>query len=91
MQMLRNLRGEDLGLRNVDPVIGNYSENLPVKSDDLKDFKPVCGPLFLMQTTGEPIRLRFAGTLINNYFLLFMDTLGNRALCASQCTNFDHY
>jgi hypothetical protein len=33
-----------------------------------------------MQTTGEPIRLRFAGTLINNYFLLFMDTLGNRAL-----------
>lgn len=78
--MLRNLRGEDLGLRNVHPVIGNYSESLPVKSDDLKALNLSAGHWFLMQTTGEPIRLRFAGTLINNYFLLFMDTLGKRAL-----------
>lgn len=78
--MLRNLRGEDLGLQHYDPVVGSLGENLPITSDDLKALNLVSGHWFLIQTPEQTIRLRFAGTIINNYFLLFMDPLGNRAL-----------
>lgn len=78
--MLRNVRGEDLGLQEVDPIAGGSGDNLPIADNDLTalDLKP--GNRFLMQTTEGAIRLRFVGTLINNYYLLFMDLHGNRAL-----------
>ncbi|MDG1461226.1 MAG: DUF1631 family protein [Luminiphilus sp.] len=78
--MLRNLRGEDLGLQHIDCVIGSVGESLPITSDDLKALNLVPGHWFLMQTPEQTIRLRFTGTLIDNHFLLFMDPLGNRAL-----------
>ena len=78
--MLRNLRGEDLGLKQVDPISGGDGNTLPINANDLTALNLKPGAWFLMQTTEGAIRVRFVGSLINNYYLIFMDLLGNRAL-----------
>ncbi|MDG1066642.1 MAG: DUF1631 family protein [Luminiphilus sp.] len=78
--MLRNLRGEDLGLQQVNPIFGGDGNNLPISANDLTALNLKPGHWFLMQTAEGAIRLRFVGSLINNYYLIFMDLLGNRAL-----------
>jgi hypothetical protein len=78
--MLRNLRDEDLGLKQVDPISGNDGNTLPINASDLTALNLKPGNWFLMQTAEGAIRIRFVGSLINNYYLIFMDFLGNRAL-----------
>jgi hypothetical protein len=78
--MLRNLRDEDLGLKQVDPISGNDGNTLPINASDLTALNLKPGNWFLMQTAEGAIRIRFVGSLINNYYLIFMDLLGNRAL-----------
>jgi hypothetical protein len=81
--MLRNLRGEDLGLQQVDPISGGDGNTLPINASDLTALNLRPGNWFLMQTPEGAIRIRFVGPLISNYYLVFMDLLGNRALCKS--------
>ncbi|MBT6265969.1 MAG: DUF1631 family protein [Halieaceae bacterium] len=78
--MLRNLRDEDLGLKQVDPISGGDGNTLPINASDLTALNLKPGNWFLMQTAEGAIRIRFVGSLINNYYLIFMDFLGNRAL-----------
>ena len=78
--MLRNLRGEDLGLQQVDLIAVGDGNSLPISSNDLTALNLRPGHWFVMQTATGAIRLRFAGTLINNYYLVFTDLMGNRIL-----------
>ena len=78
--MLRNLRDEDLGLKQVVPISGGDGNTLPINASDLTALNLKPGNWFLMQTAEGAIRVRFVGSLINNYYLIFMDLLGNRAL-----------
>ena len=78
--MLRNLRDEDLGLKQVVPISGGDGNTLPINASDLTALNLKPGNWFLMQTAEGAIRIRFVGSLINNYYLIFMDFLGNRAL-----------
>ena len=78
--MLRNLRGEDLGLQQVDLIAVGDGNSLPINSSDLTALNLQPGHWFIMQTATGAIRLRFAGTLINNYYLVFTDLMGNRVL-----------
>ena len=78
--MLRNLRGEDLGLQQVDLIAVGDGNSLPISSKDLTALNLQPGHWFVMQTATGTIRLRFAGTLIDNYYLVFTDLMGNRAL-----------
>ena len=78
--MLRNLRDEDLGLKQVVPISGGDGNTLPINASDLTALNLKPGNWFLMQTADGAIRVRFVGSLINNYYLIFMDLLGNRAL-----------
>ena len=78
--MLRNLRGEDLGLQRVDLIAVGDGNSLPISSNDLTALNLPPRHWFVMQTATGAICLRFAGTLINNYYLVFTDLMGNRVL-----------
>lgn len=86
--LLRNMRGEDLGLLSADPiqVAGLPEDGLP--SDiELAQKGAVSGRWYRLQTSDGEMHVRLAGTLAANAYLLFMDFLGARAT-RKTCSEF---
>lgn len=79
--LLRNIRGEDLGLLRAEPI---EIEGQPVQSapdsDQLKQLGLLVGSWFSLDTPEGKKQLRVAGTIAENTQILFMDFLGARAL-----------
>ena len=78
--LLRNMRDEDLGLLSAEPiqVHGLPEDGLPSDAE-LEQEGIVKGRWYLLQTSNGDVRVRLAGTLAANGYLLFMDFLGARA------------
>jgi multidrug efflux pump subunit AcrA (membrane-fusion protein) len=78
--LLRNMRGEDLGLLSAEPiqVHGLPEDGLPSDAE-LAQEGIVQGRWYVLQTSDGDMRVRLAGMLAANAYLLFMDFLGARA------------
>lgn len=79
--LLRNMRGEDLGLLQAEPIVERgMPEGGAPSDDDLAGLGLTRGQWFALDTPDGEARIRFAGGLAGNIYLLFMDFLGARAL-----------
>ena len=79
--LLRNLRGEDLGLLSAEPIaLEGVTESSSPTDAALAEsgFQP--GNWFALDTPEGEVRVRYVGALVQNHYLLFMDFLGARAL-----------
>lgn len=79
--MLRNMRGEDLGLLEAEPiVVTGLPSGGPPSDEDLAEKGIVIGDWYAIDSADGEQRLRLSGTLAANTQLVFMDFLGARAL-----------
>ena len=79
--LLRNIRGEDLGLLKAEPIeIEGQAITSSPDPDGLKSLGLEPGAWFALETPEGVRRMRFAGALAENTQLLFMDFMGARAL-----------
>ena len=79
--LLRNLRGEDLGLLHAEPItIEGHSGDISASDEALADLGISRSNWFAIDTPDGEIRVRYMGSLVANHYLLFMDFLGTRAL-----------
>ena len=79
--LLRNLRGEDLGLLHAEPIaIEGHSGDISASDDALAKLGILRGNWFAIDTPDGEVRVRYMGSLVANHYLLFMDFLGARAL-----------
>lgn len=79
--LLRNIRGEDLGLLKADPItIEGQAAGPSPDPDSLKSLGLEPGAWFALETPEGVQRMRFAGALAENTQLLFMNFMGARAL-----------
>ena len=79
--LLRNLRGEDLGLLHAEPIaIEGHSGDISASDDALAQLGILRGNWFAIDTPDGEVRVRYMGSLVANHYLLFMDFLGARAL-----------
>ncbi len=78
--LLRNMRGEDLGLLSAEPISvrGLPEDGLPSDAE-LEQEGIQTGRWYLLQTPEGDMRARLVGTLAANAYVLFMDFLGARA------------
>jgi len=78
--LLRNMRGEDLGLLHAEPIQARgLPESGPPSDEDLVEAGIQAGHWYLVDSADGPRRVRLAGSLVNNLYLLFMDFTGARA------------
>lgn len=78
--LLRNMRGEDLGLLYAEPIQARgLPESGPPSDEDLIEAGIQAGHWYLVDSADGPRRVRLAGSLVNNLYLLFMDFTGARA------------
>jgi len=79
--LLRNMRGEDLGLLEAEPIaVAGLPANGPPSDEELADAGILAGNWYAIDSADGEQHLRLAGTLVANTQLLFMDFLGARAL-----------
>lgn len=79
--LLRNMRGEDLGLLEAEPIsVSGLPANGPPSDQDLAESGIVAGTWYAIDSADGEQRLRLAGALLANTQLVFMDFLGARAL-----------
>jgi hypothetical protein len=79
--LLRNMRGEDLGLLEAEPIsVRGLPEGGPPSDFDLEDAGIAPGHWYILDTADGELRIRLAGTLVSNIYVLFMDFLGTRVL-----------
>lgn len=79
--LLRNMRGEDLNLLFAEPIqVRGMPEFGPPTDEDLQELHIRRGAWYLVQTPDGEVRLRLAGGLVSNLFLVFMDFTGARAM-----------
>ncbi len=79
--LLRNMRGEDLGLLLAEPLtVPGMPEGGPPSEDDLLNHGIHPGGWYSLDTADGELRIRLAGGLAGNIYLLFMDFLGARAI-----------
>ena len=79
--LLRNMRGEDLGLLQAEPIVehGIPEDGIP-SEEDLAAQGIVQGSWYALDTADGEVRIRLTGGLASNIYLLFMDFLGARAV-----------
>lgn len=78
--LLRNIRGEDLGLLHAEPIQARgLPESGPPSDDDLVEAGIHAGHWYLVDSADGPRRVRLVGSLVSNLYLLFMDFTGARA------------
>ena len=79
--LLRNLRGEDLGLLYAEPItLDGQAADVTANNEALTELGITRGNWFAVDTPEGEKRVRFVGSLVENHYLLFMDFLGARAL-----------
>ena len=79
--LLRNLRGEDLGLLYAEPItLDGQAADITADDEALTELGITRGNWFAVDTPEGEKRVRFVGSLVDNHYLLFMDFLGARAL-----------
>lgn len=79
--LLRNMRGEDLGLLEAELIsVRGLPEGGPPSDFDLEDAGIAPGHWYILDTADGELRIRLAGTLASNIYVLFMDFLGTRVL-----------
>ena len=79
--LLRNMRGEDLGLLEAEPIaVRGLPPQGPPSDQAIKEAGIVAGTWYLLDTAEGPQRLRLAGTLANNVYCLFTNFLGARVV-----------
>ena len=79
--LLRNLRGEDLGLLHAEPItIEGHTGDVSASDEALAELGISRSNWFAIDTPDGEIRVRYMGSLVENHYLLFMDFLGARAL-----------
>lgn len=79
--LLRNMRGEDLGLLQAEPIMERgMPEGGPPSEEELLAHGIERGGWFALDTAEGEVRIRLAGGLADNIYLLFMDFLGARAI-----------
>ena len=78
--LLRNMRGEDLGLLYAEPIQARgLPESGPPSDEELVEAGIQAGHWYLVDSTDGPRRVRLVGSLVSNLYLLFMDFTGARA------------
>ena len=79
--LLRNLRGEDLGLLHAEPIkIEGLATDASDSDETLEELGISRGHWFALDTPEGETRIRYVGSLVENHYLLFMDFLGARTL-----------
>lgn len=79
--LLRNMRGEDLGLLEAALIsVKGLPEGGAPSDFDLEDAGITPGQWYILDTAEGELRIRLAGTLARNIYVLFMDFLGTRVL-----------
>ncbi len=79
--LLRNLRGEDLGLLHAEPIkIVGLATDTSDSEEALEELGISRGNWFALDTPEGETRIRYVGSLVDNHYLLFMDFLGARTL-----------
>jgi len=79
--LLRNLRGEDLGLLHAEPIkIEGLATDTSDSEEALEELGISRGNWFALDTPEGETRIRYVGSLVENHYLLFMDFLGARTL-----------
>ncbi len=79
--LLRNMRGEDLGLLEAALIsVKGLPEGGAPSDFDLEDAGINPGQWYILDTAEGELRIRLAGTLARNIYVLFMDFLGTRVL-----------
>ena len=79
--LLRNMRGEDLGLLEAALIsVKGLPEGGAPSDFDLEDAGITPGQWYILDTAEGELRIRLAGTLASNIYVLFMDFLGTRVL-----------
>ena len=79
--LLRNMRGEDLGLLEAALIsVKGLPEGGAPSDFDLEDAGINPGQWYILDTAEGELRIRLAGTLASNIYVLFMDFLGTRVL-----------
>ena len=79
--LLRNLRGEDLGLLRAEPIkIEGVATDTSDSEEALEELGISRGNWFALDTPEGETRIRYVGSLVENHYLLFMDFLGARTL-----------
>ncbi len=79
--LLRNLRGEDLGLLHAEPIkIEGLATDTSDSEEALEELGISRGNWFALDTPEGETRIRYVGSLVDNHYLLFMDFLGARTL-----------
>jgi len=79
--LLRNLRGEDLGLLHAEPIkIEGLAADASDSDEALEELGISRGHWFALDTPEGETRIRYVGSLVENHYLLFMDFLGARTL-----------
>jgi hypothetical protein len=77
--LLRNMRGEDLGLMHAEPIsVRNMPTGGPPKNERLAELGIETGRWYLLHSADGDRRVRLAGSLLNNLYLVFMDFTGAR-------------
>ncbi|EED36963.1 conserved hypothetical protein [Luminiphilus syltensis NOR5-1B] len=78
--LLRNVRGQDMGLIQADPItVNGIVMDPPLKRDQLEDCQIQSGEWYSLESAEGEQRLRLIRPLLDNLFLLFMDFNGARA------------
>ena len=79
--LLRNMRGEDLGLLQADPIqTPGLPEHGTPTDHELEQAGLIRGNWFAIDSPDGVLRVRLCGTLGNNLYLLFMNFLGARVM-----------
>lgn len=79
--LLRNMRGEDLGLLKAEPIqTPGLPEHGAPSNVELEQAGLVQGDWFAIDSPDGVLRVRLCGTLANNLYLLFMNFLGARVM-----------
>lgn len=79
--LLRNMRGEDLGLLEAEPIaVNGLPASGPPSDEDLAETGIIDGSWYAIDSADGEQHLRLAGAVLANTQLVFMDFLGARAL-----------
>ena len=79
--LLRNMRGEDLGLLEAEPIaVSGLPASGPPSDEELAETGIIAGTWYAIDSADGEQRLRLAGAVLANTQLVFMDFLGARAL-----------
>lgn len=79
--LLRNMRGEDLGLLEAEPIaVSGLPASGPPSDEELAETGIAAGTWYTIDSADGEQQLRLAGAVLANTQLVFMDFLGARAL-----------